>query len=130
KRYFTGDLGKIDEDGFIYVVDRLKDMIISGGENIYPAEIETVIQRHPDIIEVAVLGEADEKWGEIPKAYIVTKEDSDLTAAAIIELFKKKLSSYKTVKKVEFIDVLPRNGAGKVVKHELKTTLVTSNTRK
>lgn len=130
KRYFTGDLGKIDEDGFIYVVDRLKDMIISGGENIYPAEIETVIQRHPDIIEVAVLGEADEKWGEIPKAYIVTKEDSDLTAAAIIELCKKNLASYKTVKKVEFIDVLPRNGAGKVVKHELKTTRVTSNTRK
>src|SRR5699024_786864 len=83
-------------------------------------EIETVIQRHPDIIEVAVIGEADEKWREIPKAYIVTKEDSDLTAAASIELCKKNLASYKTGKKVEFIDVLPRNEAVNVLKRKIK----------
>jgi len=110
----------MDEEGFIYVVDRLKDMIISGGENIYPAELEAVVQSHPEVVEVAVLGEPDEKWGEIPKAYVVLSRDSTLTEEAIIQLCRESLASYKSIKKVEFIDVLPRNGAGKVLKHELK----------
>jgi len=118
--YFTGDIGRMDEEGFIYVVDRLKDMIISGGENIYPAELEAVVQSHPEVVEVAVLGEPDEKWGEIPKAYVVLSRDSTLTEEAIIQLCRESLASYKSIKKVEFIDVLPRNGAGKVLKHELK----------
>jgi|SRR5690625_1487337 len=117
--YFTGDIGKIDEGGFIYVMDRLKDMIISGGENIYSSELESVIQSHPEIVEVAVIGEPDEKWGEIPKAFVVTLKDSSLTEEAIIRLCKESLASYKSVKKVEFVELLPRNGAGKVLKHEL-----------
>lgn len=119
--YRTGDVGKIDEDGFLYVIDRLKDMIISGGENIYSAELEAVIGGHPDVEEVAVVGKGDPKWGEIPKAFVVANESALLRKEDIIERCRANLASYKCVKEVEFIDQLPRNAAGKVLKHVLKS---------
>ncbi|WAA10132.1 class I adenylate-forming enzyme family protein [Fervidibacillus albus] len=119
--YRSGDIGKIDEDGFIYVIDRLKDMIISGGENIYSSELENVISSHPDVVEVAVVGIPDEKWGEVPKAFVVKKESSPLQMEDIIQFCQNQLASYKCVKKVEFINELPRNASGKVLKHVLKT---------
>ncbi|WAA11703.1 class I adenylate-forming enzyme family protein [Fervidibacillus halotolerans] len=119
--YRSGDIGKIDEEGFIYVIDRLKDMIISGGENIYSSELENVIASHPDVVEVAVVGVPDEKWGEVPKAFVVKSKSSPLKEEDIIQLCKKHLASYKCVKDVEFISQLPRNASGKVLKHVLKT---------
>ena len=118
--YRSGDIGTIDQDGFLYVIDRLKDMIISGGENIYSLEIETVISEHPNVVEVAVVGEVDPKWGEVPKAYIVKKADSSLSEEDIYQLCRDNLAAYKCVKKVEFIDQLPRNAVGKILKTVLK----------
>ncbi|WP_078060521.1 long-chain-fatty-acid--CoA ligase [Desulfotomaculum copahuensis] len=118
--YHSGDLGKKDEDGFIYVVDRLKDMIISGGENIYPAELEMVIGRHPAVAEVAVVGVPDSKWGEVPLAYVVKKPGVDLTDAEIFALCRENLAGYKCVKAVRIVDALPRNAVGKILKKELR----------
>ncbi|HZW67582.1 MAG TPA: long-chain-fatty-acid--CoA ligase [Pseudogracilibacillus sp.] len=117
--YRTGDLGRIDEDGFLYVIDRLKDMIISGGENIYSTELENTILLLPEVAEVAIVGKKDEKWGEIPVAFVVKKENTNLTESDVINITKDNLAPYKTVKKVNFIDELPRNAAGKVLKHML-----------
>lgn len=119
--YYSGDLGKIDEDGFIYVIDRLKDMIISGGENIYSTEVENVISQLPGVVEVAVVGMPNEQWGEIPKAFIVQAENVSLTTDDIINICREQLASYKVVKEVQFVNELPRNAAGKVLKHVLKS---------
>ncbi len=119
-RYYSGDLGKKDEEGFIYVIDRLKDMIISGGENIYSAELEEVIGLHPAVVEVAVVGVPDKKWGEIPRAYVVKKPGTGLTERDIIDLCKDNLASYKCVKEVHFTDALPRNAVGKILKSALR----------
>ncbi len=118
--YRSGDLGMKDAEGFIYVVDRLKDMIISGGENIYPAELEAVISRHAGVADVAVVGVPDDKWGEIPRAYVVKKEGAVLAENDIIEVCRQNLAGYKCVKEVFFIDALPRNASGKVLKTSLK----------
>lgn len=118
--YRTGDLGKKDEEGFVYVVDRLKDMIISGGENIYPAELETVILSHEAVAEVAVVGRPDPKWGEIPRAYVVKKPDKEVAAEEIVQLCRERLASYKCVKEVRFVDALPKNPVGKVLKTVLR----------
>jgi fatty-acyl-CoA synthase len=118
--YHSGDLGKVDEDGYFCVVDRLKDMIISGGENIYPAELEAVIITHPSVAETAVVGVSDEKWGEIPVAFVVRKPESEITSDEIISLCKEKLASYKCVKAVRFVDALPKNPVGKVLKTVLR----------
>jgi len=115
----TGDIADIDDEGFIYIKDRIKDMIISGGENIYPAEIENVIISHPAIGEVAVIGLPDEKWGEIACAVVVA-DPAEASEEDIIKLCAEKLSRYKLPKKVEYIDVLPRNPAGKVLKRVLR----------
>lgn len=118
--FHTGDLGYLDEDGFLYVVDRLKDMIISGGENIYSAELELALSLHPAIADVAVVGIPDEQWGEIPHAYIFKAADASLSEEDVIAFCKEKLASYKTVKKVSFVDQLPRNAVGKILKNRLK----------
>jgi len=118
--YFSGDVGRIDEDGFLYVIDRLKDMIISGGENIYSSELEDVIREFPAVADVAVIGVPDPKWGEVPKAFIVKQENVDVTKGDIIEHCQERLASYKVVKKVEFTKELPRNAAGKVLKNVLE----------
>ncbi|OQP06194.1 o-succinylbenzoate--CoA ligase [Geobacillus sp. 46C-IIa] len=119
--FYTGDLAKMDEEGFLYIVDRKKDMIISGGENIYPVEVEQVIFRMPNVKEVAVVGVADEKWGESVKAYIVL---SDATKTMTLEDVQRfcdgKLARYKIPKHIEIIDQLPRNATGKVLKNVLR----------
>lgn len=121
--YRTGDIGHINAEGFLLVVDRLKDMIISGGENVYPAEIEAVLATHPAVQELAVVGQVDHKWGEIPVAWVVRKQQEKLDESELIDFCLERLAKYKCIKEVKFIDSLPRNSAGKVLKRELKTTL-------
>ena len=115
----TGDVAEIDEEGFIFIKDRIKDMIISGGENIYPAEIENVIIAHPAISEVAVIGIADDKWGEIACAVVVGNRD-EVSEDDIIAACEAKLSRYKLPRKVIFTGTIPRNPAGKVLKRLLR----------
>ncbi len=118
--YRTGDIGYLDAEGRIYVKERLKDMIISGGENIYPAEIETVLNRHDSIAEVTVVGYPDERWGEIPVAFVVPTPNTTPSAQEIIDYCKKNIASYKSVKKVFFLDELPKNAVGKILKRKLR----------
>jgi acyl-CoA synthetase (AMP-forming)/AMP-acid ligase II len=116
----TGDLGIMDERGYVYLLDRAKDMIISGGENIYSREIEDVILKHPAVHEVAVIGVPDEKWGEAIKAIVALKEGCAASDKEIIDFCKGSLASYKKPKSVEFIDAIPKNAYGKVLKRELR----------
>ncbi len=118
----TGDLGRLDRDGFLYLVDRKKDMIISGGENIYPREIEEVLYTHPAVSEAAVIGLPDPVWGEKIHAVVSLKPGSSLTAADLIEFCKQYLAGYKKIRSLEFVDKLPRSPAGKVLKRLLKGT--------
>jgi fatty-acyl-CoA synthase len=117
--FLTGDLARRDEEGFYYIVDRRKHMIISGGENIYPTEIEEVISRHPAVLDAAVVGVPDEKWGEKVKAVVVLKEGESVAAGQITEFAREFLGGYKVPKIVEFRTQLPRNAAGKILKQEL-----------
>ena len=116
----TGDLGRMDEDGYIYIVDRKKDMIISGGENIYSREVEEVLYTHPAVQEAAVVGIPDEKWGESVKAVIVLREGMTATEDEIIDFCKEHLASYKKPKSVEFWDSLPITASGKIKKNEIR----------
>jgi len=116
----TGDLGRMDEEGFLYIVDRKKDMIISGGENIYPVEIENVLYRHPKIKEAAVIGVPDPVWGESVKAFVVPKVRNSLTEEEIVDFCKMHLAGYKKPKLVEFVDDLPKNPVGKILKKLLR----------
>jgi acyl-CoA synthetase (AMP-forming)/AMP-acid ligase II len=116
----TGDIGYLDADGYLYITDREKDMIISGGSNVYPREIEEVICRHPAVFEVAVIGIPDEKWGETVKALVVPREGRSATEAEIIEHCKRHMASYKKPQSVEFLPALPKNAYGKVLKRELR----------
>jgi fatty-acyl-CoA synthase len=116
----TGDLARMDEEGFIYIVDRKKDMIVSGGENIYPREIEEVLYHHPKIQEAAVIGVPDQVWGESVKAMVVLKKGETIEEKEVIEYCKNHLASYKKPKSVEFVEDLPRNPSGKVLKKTLK----------
>ena len=118
--FATGDVGYVDEDGFLYLVDRLKDIIISGGENIYPAEVESVILASGAITEVALVGVSDEKWGEVPVAFDVRKAGSETTGEEIIADCRKHLAGFKCPKSVVFLDALPRNGIGKIQKPALR----------
>jgi acyl-CoA synthetase (AMP-forming)/AMP-acid ligase II len=117
---YTGDMAKVDGDGYVFIVDRKKDMIISGGENISSKEVEEVIFRHPAVVEVTVIGVPDEEWGESVKALVVLKPGSTATEQEIIEHCVDWLSSFKKPRSVEFIDELPKNPAGKVLKTELR----------
>ena len=116
----TGDAGSMDEDGFIFIKDRIKDMILSGGENIYPAEVEAVLAGHPDVEDVAVIGVPDEEWGEAVKAVIVARAGSQLTDETLIEWSRDKLAGYKRPRSVDFVGSLPRNPSGKLLKRELR----------
>ncbi|MED3661475.1 class I adenylate-forming enzyme family protein [Ureibacillus terrenus] len=117
---YSGDLGKFDEEGFLYIVDRKKDMIIRGGENIYPVEVEEVLYQIPEILEAAVVGVPHEVYGEVPKAYIVFKKGKSLSAEEIINYCLTKLAKYKVPAEIEELDQLPRNASGKVLKHMLR----------
>ncbi len=120
--YWSGDAGYMDENGYIYVVDRIKDMIISGGENVYPAEIENVLAKCPGIAEVAVIGAPDEKWGEVVKVVAVKRAGADLDADAVKKFLKGKIAEFKMPKYVEFMEALPRNPSGKILKTALRAS--------
>ncbi|HWV96099.1 MAG TPA: fatty acid--CoA ligase [Xanthobacteraceae bacterium] len=116
----TGDAGYMDEDGFLYIHDRIKDMIISGAENIYPAEVESAICDHPDVAEAAVIGVPDDKWGEVVKAIVVMKPGKTATATDIINFTRERIAGFKTPKTVDFIPALPRNPSGKILRRHLR----------
>jgi acyl-CoA synthetase (AMP-forming)/AMP-acid ligase II len=117
---YTGDIGKMDRDGFLYILDRKKDMIISGGENIYPAEIEDALLHHPQIADVGVIGFAHEKWGEAVKAIIVVKPGEKLSEEELIEWCQGKIGRFKIPKAVIFTDAIPRTPTGKILKRVLR----------
>ena len=117
--FHTGDAARTDEDGFYYIVDRWKDMFISGGENVYPVEVEDVIFQLDGVLENAVIGVPHEKWGEVGRAFVVLKPGVNLTEAAVVDHCEENLARYKVPKEVRFIDELPHNATGKVLKHEL-----------
>lgn len=119
--FHSGDLAKVDEEGFLYIVDRMKDMIITGGENVYPIEVEQVLFRHPNIKEVAVVGFPDEKWGESIKAVIALKNSDEQIDLETLRAFCiGKLANFKIPKAIEIVDELPRNATGKVLKTVLR----------
>ncbi len=117
---YTGDLAVMDEEGYVNIVDRKKDMIITGGENVYSTEVENVLYMHPDILEAAVIGVPDSHWGEKVKACVVMKEGKEASEEKIIAFCKSHLASYKSPKVVEFISALPRTGSGKIYKKGLR----------
>ena len=119
---YTGDAGYVDAEGYLYIHDRVKDMIVSGGENIYPAEVESAMFGHPSIADIAVIGVPDSRWGEAVKAVIVLKPDaaSDGAAADILAYTRERLAGYKIPKSIDFVTALPRNPTGKVLKRELR----------
>jgi len=118
--FHTGDVGYLDEDGFLYIADRVKDMVITGGENVYPAEVESALYEHPGIAEVAVFGLPDERWGEAVVAVAVLRPGASLTLEELRAFAGQRLARYKLPSRLELIDVLPRNPAGKVLKFELR----------
>lgn len=116
----TGDLGRIDRDGYIFLVDRAKDLVISGGENVFPVEVEHVLVTHPDLLEVAVIGVPDERWGETVKAVVVPRPGSHPDQQAIIDFVRQRLTHFKCPTSVDFVASLPRTATGKVLKHVLR----------
>ncbi len=116
----TGDAGYLDDDGYLFIHDRVKDMIISGGENIYPAEVENAIYAHPAVADVAVIGVPDAKWGEAVKACVVVKPGQSLSEAEVIAHARQHIAGYKCPKSVDFIAALPRNPSGKILRRELR----------
>ena len=121
--FHTGDLARRDEDGFFYIAGRSKDMIISGGVNIYPAEIEKELLEHPAVAEVSIIGMPDEKWGEVPVAFAALKSDAKANAEQLIEFLRPRISKIKLPRHILFVDALPRNAYGKVLKLELRARL-------
>jgi acyl-CoA synthetase (AMP-forming)/AMP-acid ligase II len=116
----SGDGGHMDADGYVYVTDRIKDMIISGGENIYPAEIERVLAEHPSVGDVAVIGVPDQRWGEVPKAVVVAAPGASVEPEALLAYCREHLAGFKCPKSVDVVDELPRNPTGKVLKKDLR----------
>jgi long-chain acyl-CoA synthetase len=117
---YTGDVGYYDEEGYVYIVDRRKDMIVSGGENIYPREVEEVLYRHPAVSEVAVIGIPDPYWVEKVHAVVTMKKGKSVTSDELIDFCKKNMARFKAPKSVEFVDALPKNPSGKILKKELR----------
>jgi fatty-acyl-CoA synthase len=116
----SGDAGFFDEDGYLFIHDRVKDMIVSGGENIYPAEVENALFSHPDVADAAVIGVPDAKWGEAVKAIVVLRPGAPPDPAGVIAHCRPLIAGYKIPKSVDFIEALPRNPSGKVLRRELR----------
>ncbi len=119
----TGDAGVLDAEGYLYVQDRVKDMIVSGGENIYPREVEDALMQHPAVADAAVIGVPDARWGETVKAIVVCHEGvagNEALAEAIVAFCRERLAGYKLPRSVDFVAALPRNPSGKVLKRELR----------
>jgi long-chain acyl-CoA synthetase len=122
----TGDGGYVDADGYLFLTDRIKDMIVSGGENVYPVEVEEALAQHPDVGDVAVIGVPDPHWGEAVKALIVPRPGTRPAPADLIAFARERLAGYKLPRSVDFVSELPRTPSGKVVKHELRTRYASS----
>jgi fatty-acyl-CoA synthase len=118
--FHTGDLARYDEDWYFTIVDRLKDMFISGGENVYPAEIEAALYQHPAVFQCAVVGVPDPKWGEVGKAFVVLKPDQAASVEELLTHLGERLARYKIPRHVEFVTALPISAAGKVLRRELR----------
>ncbi|MDE2462753.1 MAG: fatty acid--CoA ligase [Alphaproteobacteria bacterium] len=116
----TGDAGYLDKDGYLYIQDRVKDMIISGGENIYPAEVESAVYGHPDVAEVAVIGVPDARWGEAVKAIVVPRPGHTIDPADIIRFARARIAAFKVPKSIDVIEALPRNPSGKILRRQLR----------
>jgi len=123
----TGDAARLDEEGFVYIVDRWKDMYISGGENVYPAEVENVLFQLAAVADAAIIGVPSERWGEVGMAIIVRKPEQDLAEGDVIQHCLARLAKFKVPQSVAFVDALPRNATGKVLKRELRTQFVGEN---
>ncbi|WP_431926632.1 acyl-CoA synthetase [Amycolatopsis tucumanensis] len=119
--FHTGDIGRLDEDGYLYVEDRKKDMIVSGGENIATPEVERVLYEHPDVVEAAVVGMPHERWGEVPKAFVVLRPGATLDAADLVAFCRDRLAKFKVPAEIRFLGQLPRTPSGKVLKRDLRT---------
>jgi long-chain acyl-CoA synthetase len=126
----TGDLGEMDSDGYLYLHDRLRDMIISGGENVYPAEVENALQWHPAVAEVAVIGVPDQRWGETVHAVVVLTEGATATEEDLLLHARSRLAHYKCPTAVSFVGSLPRNATGKVLRRELRDPYWSSHKRR
>jgi acyl-CoA synthetase (AMP-forming)/AMP-acid ligase II len=116
----TGDAATMDEEGYVYIQDRVKDMIVSGGENVYPREIEDVLFQHPAVADAAVIGIPDERWGETVKAVVVLREGASASEHELVDFCEGRLAGFKRPRSVDFIAALPRNPSGKVLKRELR----------
>jgi fatty-acyl-CoA synthase len=120
--FHTGDLARRDEDGFYYIVDRKKDMFISGGENVYPVEIEKALYEHPAVGQCAVIGVPDEKWGEVGQAFVVLKPGASAAQDELLDHCRARLARYKVPKSIVFLPALPISAAGKILKRELRNS--------
>jgi acyl-CoA synthetase (AMP-forming)/AMP-acid ligase II len=123
----TGDVGRMDEDGFLYLVDRKHDMIISGGENIYPTEIERALIEHADVADAVVVGLPDQRWGEIVCAAVQTKQGRAIDSEALVAYCRTRLAGYKIPRRIVFVDAIPRNATGKAMRRELRRQLEEPN---
>jgi len=116
----TGDAGYLDDDGYLYIKDRVKDMILSGGENVYPREVEDVLLGHPGVADVAVIGVPSEQWGETVKAIVARRPGTTATEDELIEFCRGRLAGFKRPRSVDFVDEIPRNPSGKILKRVLR----------
>ena len=118
--FHTGDIGVRDDDGYLYIVDRFKDMIVSGGENIASSEVERVLYEHEAVLEAAVVGRPDDRWGEVPVAFVVLRRDATATGGRAPRALPRPAGGFKVPKEITFLDALPRNPSGKVLKRQLR----------
>jgi fatty-acyl-CoA synthase len=118
--FHTGDAGHLDEDGYLCIHDRIKDMIVSGGENVYPAEVENALVNNPDIVDAAVIGVPDDKCGEAVRAIVVLKTGVEFDASEIIDHARARIAGYKLPKSVDFVESIPRNPSGKILRRHLR----------
>jgi long-chain acyl-CoA synthetase len=116
----TGDMATVDGESWVYIVDRAKDMIITGGENVYSTEVESVLYQHPAVLEAAVIGVPDDEWGEAVKAVVVSRDGKAVSAQELIDHCRRLVASFKCPRSVDFVPALPKSGAGKILKSELR----------
>lgn len=116
----SGDIGRVDEDGFLYILDRKKDMILSGGFNVFPKDIEEIVGAHPLVSDVTVVGVPDKKWGEAPLALVIPKPGGEIDTQELLEWSNARLSKTQRIKSIELREEFPRNALGKVIKRELR----------